>query len=62
MISAGMADHMKTNASPYISSRVKTYTFTAISSSVMTGHRLDRRDASPSGIMAPMLSPFAAPD
>src|ERR1039458_8712647 len=54
MISAGVTDHCSPQSSPYISSRVKTYTLAAISRIVTIGHRCVRRDASPSGIMPPM--------
>ena len=53
VICAGIADHCMTNASPRISSRRNTKTFTAIMNAVMTGSRAGRREASLSGINPP---------
>ena len=56
-ICAGIADHCITNASPRISSSTKTMTLTPMIAAVTTGTRTGRRDASPSGIKPPTLSP-----
>jgi hypothetical protein len=45
-----IADHVFTNASPYISSITKTRPFTMMIRAVMIGIREGRRDASPNGI------------
>src|SRR5215472_2227011 len=56
-MSAGIADHLVTKASPWISSSTKTKIFTRMMRIVTTGMCTGRRDASLNGIRPPMVSP-----
>src|SRR5256884_180995 len=55
-MSAGVADHRVTKGSPPWSSKTKTSALTRMMTAVTTERCRGRRDASPSGIMVPMLS------
>src|SRR5437899_11641334 len=55
-MSAGIADHRVTNGSPPCNSNTKTTALTRMMTGVTTERCRGRRDASPSGIMVPMLS------
>src|SRR5438445_7411030 len=56
-MSVGTTDHRVTNGSPPINSSRKTNTLTRMIEPVTTGGCSGRRDASPSGIRVPMVSP-----
>src|SRR5207245_6298889 len=55
-MSAGIADHRVTKDSPPRNSNAKTSALTRMMTAVTTERCRGRRDASPSGIMVPMLS------
>src|SRR5436190_1266392 len=55
-ITAGIADHRVTKGSPPCNSNTKTSALTRMMTAVTTEQCRGRRDASPSGIMVPMLS------
>src|SRR6266849_6617989 len=55
-MSAGIADHRVTKGSPPCNSNTKTSALTRMMTAVTTERCRGRRDASPSGIMVPMLS------
>src|SRR5437667_12597929 len=55
-MSAGIADHRVTKGSPPCSSNTKTSALMRMMTAVTTERCRGRRDASPSGIMVPMLS------
>src|SRR5437016_1484741 len=55
-MSVGIADHRVTKGSPPCNSNTKTSALTRMMTAVTTERCRGRRDASPSGIMVPMLS------
>src|SRR5262249_32015325 len=59
MMTAGITDHLSTNASPPLSSSAKTIKFVTMMETVRTGKCTGRRDASVNGINPPTCPPLS---